>query len=735
VNAAPALAQLKGDRRVLPETTVASSQEKIQDIADANTSVNHAPRRRSHGLGVYLVVLSLASAVPALAVGAGAVWYAVGAHREAFDDGLRVSARGLALAIDAEMNVHLTTLMALASSPLLDHGSANLDAFYAQARRAADAIHSPVMVIGLDLVQLMNTDRPLGDALPQTNAAEVVRSVLGTKRSMVSNLLGSVASDRRLVVVAVPVVRDDQALLALVTRLEPRRLATILAAQVAGLEQSFAVITDANHQVIARSEDHEHFIGFKSSPGWGEILGNGETAGTGSVHLVDGQEAISAHHRLERASGWRVGVSQAAAAYQASWQRPLIGLAFGAAIALLVAAATAIALGRSIMRPINALTRRAIDVTRHGGTLQGLPPFAVDEFEALRVSIAAAESALREGEDRFARAVEAAQVGTWNWDPVADVMNGSSIREQRLTGRPERSIFSLPDMLDTIHPEDRQVVRDAVRRVLERETDDYEAEFRAVWPDGTVRWLRSVGRAIADARGAVREVTGVTIDVTERIESDRRRDVLAREVDHRAKNNLAVVQSILRLMPTDEPKAFVAAVEGRVAALARAHSLLAEEGWAGADLHTVAERGLAPYFARRESTAVILLEGPLVPLAPAAVQPIIMVLHELATNALEHGALSEPDGRVAVTWRAGRRAGEDGLLRLCWTESGVVVATEAETCSSFGTRVIDATIWGQLGGRVERRWEFSGLVCEISVPLTRILVSTEAPESRERKVA
>jgi PAS domain S-box-containing protein len=592
------------------------------------------------------------------------------------------------------------------------------------------------MVIGPDLAQLMNTDRPLGEALPQTNAAGVVRSVLRIKQPAVSNLLVGAVSGRRLVVVAVPVVRDDQAVLALVTRLEPWRLATMLAAQVAGLEQSFAVVTDANHQVIARSQDHEHFIGFESFPGWGELVRNGETAGTGSVRLVNGQEAISAHHRLERAAGWRVGVSQAAAAHQANWQRPLIGLAIGAVIALLVAAATAIALGRRIMRPINALTRKATDVTRHGGTLQGLPPFAIDEFEALRSSIAEAESALREGEDRFARAVESAQVGTWNWDPIADVMSGSSIREQRLTGRPERSIFSLPDMLDTIHPEDRHVVRDAVRRVLERETDNYEAEFRAVWPNGTVRWLRSVGRAIADASGTVREVTGVTMDVTEQVEGDWRRDVLAREVDHRAKNALAVVQSILRLMPTDEPKAFAAAVEGRVAALARAHSLLAEEGWAGADLRTVAEGGLAPCLARRESTAVILLDGPLVPLAPAAVQPIIMVLHELAMNALKHGALSGPDGRVEVTWRAGRRAGEDGMLRLCWTETGGAVATEAETRSSFGTRVVDATIRGQLGGRVERRWKPSGFDCEISVPLARILVSTEkGPGSGERKAA
>jgi hypothetical protein len=161
-----------------PEATASSPQAKTQDISGAEIHANPAPGRRSHGLRAYLVVLSLASAVPALAVGAGAVWHAVGAHREAYDDGLRASARGLALAIDAELNVHLTTLMALADSPLLDHGSADLEAFYAQARRAAHAVRSPIMVIGSDLAQLMNTDQPFGDALPQTNTAGVVKSVL-----------------------------------------------------------------------------------------------------------------------------------------------------------------------------------------------------------------------------------------------------------------------------------------------------------------------------------------------------------------------------------------------------------------------------------------------------------------------------------------------------------------------------------------------------------------------------
>ena len=218
--------------------------------------------------------------------------------------------------------------------------------------------------------------------------------------------------------------------------------------------------------------------------------------------------------------------------------------------------------------------------------------------------------------------------------------------------------------------------------------------------------------------------TGIMRDISARKADEARRTLLAREVDHRAKNALAVVQSVVRLTPRDEPGAFAAAVEARVAALGRVHSLLAESGWSGADLRAVAERELAPYAAARHgagtaSRATVSLDGPPVPLAPAAAQPFAMLLHELATNAAKHGALSAPGGAVEVRWRAGRRTGEDGMLRLRWTETGGPPVLAAPARRGFGSRVIEATVRGQLGGTVERRWERTGLVIEVAVPLAR----------------
>jgi two-component sensor histidine kinase len=235
--------------------------------------------------------------------------------------------------------------------------------------------------------------------------------------------------------------------------------------------------------------------------------------------------------------------------------------------------------------------------------------------------------------------------------------------------------------------------------------------------------------AIAEWRdsGGTRFFTGIMRDISVRKADEQRKLMLMREVDHRAKNALAVVQSVVRLTSADEPRAFAAAVQARVAALARAHSLLAEGGWAGADLRTLVERELAPVMssARGARTDVVRLDGPSVALASTVVQPLAMVLHELAANATKHGALTSPGGRVEVSWRIGRRSGEDGVLHLRWAEHDGPTVPDGPRQRGLGMRMAEATVRGQLGGTIMWRWEPSGLICEMGLPLVRVLSGAE----------
>lgn len=212
----------------------------------------------------------------------------------------------------------------------------------------------------------------------------------------------------------------------------------------------------------------------------------------------------------------------------------------------------------------------------------------------------------------------------------------------------------------------------------------------------------------------------ITRDVTARRAVERQQVLLAREVDHRARNALTVALSLIRLTRAENPHHFAETVEGRVAALASAHALLSEEGWTGAELRLLAERELAAYLAAGR----VVLSGPAVPLAPGAVQAVSVVLHELATNAAKYGALSAPEGRLDLEWSIQPGGG----LRLVWTESGGPLLAGPPERRGFGSRLIEATVRGQLGGTVMPYWDPVGLRCEVTVAADRLLVEDE-PES------
>jgi two-component sensor histidine kinase len=153
-------------------------------------------------------------------------------------------------------------------------------------------------------------------------------------------------------------------------------------------------------------------------------------------------------------------------------------------------------------------------------------------------------------------------------------------------------------------------------------------------------------------------VGGLFLNITARRRAEEQQTLLSREVDHRAKNVLAVVRAALRLTRAPDLESYIRLIEGRVSALARAQTLLAEDRWAGADLRTLLHGELAGFLGiQGGSGQQAVVEGPKVALPPGAAQPFAMAIHELSTNAVKYGALSAPGGRVAVTWTLEGRSG------------------------------------------------------------------------------
>jgi HAMP domain-containing protein/two-component sensor histidine kinase len=182
-------------------------------------------------------------------------------------------------------------------------------------------------------------------------------------------------------------------------------------------------------------------------------------------------------------------------------------------------------------------------------------------------------------------------------------------------------------------------------------------------------------------------------------------EFLAREVDHRAKNILSVVQSICRLSKAEDPEAYMSAVEGRIRSLSIAHTLLSESRWEGADLRKLVGQVLAPYRPGATST-----EGPDILLEPRTAQTIGLTLHELATNAAKYGALTVSSGTVTLRWSI-----ENAALNMTWEEAGGP-SIRRPISSGYGMRVIGGSA-EQLGGEASFEWRSSGLRCSLVIPL------------------
>lgn len=254
------------------------------------------------------------------------------------------------------------------------------------------------------------------------------------------------------------------------------------------------------------------------------------------------------------------------------------------------------------------------------------------------------------------------------------------------------------------------------------ETQDLEEVFTGA--DGTSRIYQTLKSPLRDRSGEVIGIVGVATDVSAAREAEQRERLLSRELDHRAKNLLAVVQSVVSLTRAGTLAEFKAAVEGRIQSLGRAHSMLAASRWEGADLERVLSEELAPYGGDEQGR--VHLSGPPLLLKPAAAQSLALVIHELATNAVKYGALSVPGGELHVRWDVTRASGRGSLLSLRWAESGgPAVAPRGEgSRSGFGSRLIRNSIERQLAGTLRLDWAETGLVAVMEVALDRSLHKT-----------
>lgn len=324
---------------------------------------------------------------------------------------------------------------------------------------------------------------------------------------------------------------------------------------------------------------------------------------------------------------------------------------------------------------------------------------------------AVAETKVRESETRFRALVTATSEMVYRMSPDWTEM-------RHLDGRDFLSDAEIPSVAwhDVyLFPEDQPLVLAAIRRAIESKSV-FQLEHRVRRVDGTTGWVITRAIPLVDKDGNITEWFGTANDVTDRHKVEQHLRLVVNELNHRVKNNLAMMQAIAAqtFRRVDDLPRAQASFNARIQALAQANDLLTGERWAAVSLQGVIEQALRLQCQESDRCAIA---GPPVDLSPKTALSLSMAMHELATNAIKYGAWSVAEGKVSVTWSL--YTGGDGTqrIRLEWRESGGPPVTPPRT-RGFGSRLIERGLAPEMGGSADMRFLPEGFVCVVDAPLS-----------------
>jgi PAS domain S-box-containing protein len=298
---------------------------------------------------------------------------------------------------------------------------------------------------------------------------------------------------------------------------------------------------------------------------------------------------------------------------------------------------------------------------------------------------------------------------------MVQMMNGVA---EELTGRRREDATGLPiwEVFRTIDETTREPVDSAGLVALRERSTVKNTVHLLVKPDAAEVPVEHSGAPIMGAGKLVVGAVLIFRDVTERRRTEERQALLVRELNHRVRNVLMIVHSLVqasaRHASGTEAGGMAEVLAERLRSLSRAHELLLDTQWSGANLRAMIERELEPF--RGESSDAIAIEGPDVLLPPQSTSILAMALHELTTNAVKHGALLQPTGRLAVSWRV-----RGAKLTLKWVETGVKLPAGGKNKPGFGTQLIEQGIRRNLGGDTQVAFADDGLTVTIACALDR----------------
>ncbi|MFN4143682.1 sensor histidine kinase [Aestuariivirga sp.] len=322
------------------------------------------------------------------------------------------------------------------------------------------------------------------------------------------------------------------------------------------------------------------------------------------------------------------------------------------------------------------------------------------------------EEQLQASEERFRGIFENAPIGISISDMEGNFVQCNPAYE-RMLGYDMAELRNLP-FSTLVHPDDRAANLAEMDRLVRQEVPHFEIFNRSVHKSGRTVWVHKVILLLRDRMGQPVNMVALLTDMTERKRSEEQIRLLMREVNHRSKNLLAVVQSVARQTAAyGDPETFAERFAERLQGLAASHDLLVHNAWQGVVLADLVRSQLAhleDLVGRR-----IALSGPELHINATAAQSLGMALHELAVNAGKHGALSGAEGRVEISWRLLGDAPEE-MIELSWREHGGPPVAPPRR-AGLGTLILTRLAEQSLGARVVLKHEAEGLSWTLTAPL------------------
>ena len=655
--------------------------------------------------------LILATALPLLLLAFFMYSQMVSNSRQTARDSMIGEARLLAALVDNEIDTHLAVAASLSTSAPLRIG--DLVAFRAQAIEALKTLPGAWLSVSSPDGRFVMTTYPgMEEPLPPRGQLATMARAWSTGRPQVSDVVTGPISGRRNAFIEHPVFKDGVPLYTIIVGFNPDRFHRLMRDKFSGT--SAIAVIDRQRRFIARVPRHEESLGELAAPGWRAALDR-SPEGVGEFPTIEHTPSLQAY--VTTREGWAVGIAYPIEVLDASGRRIMQVMIWVGMSAIAASAALGFALSRRLSGAMLSLASAARKVGN--GEITSASSHRILEADAIGDALSTTSrelaertSQLRESEERFRGTFDNTAVG------VAHVgLDGRFLEVNRrlcdILGYSHEELLTRTFQEITFQ-DDLEHDLANIRKLQAGEFPAYTMDKRFVRKNGSIVWTGLTVSMQRYQSGTSQYFIKVVRDITERKVAQAHQQFLLRELAHRMKNQLAVIQAMAgqTARSAGSVKDFQREFSSRLHGLAVSTDLLVSQDWTGTPLESLVEAQLKPF---NPGSDRLLLAGPSVTIDPDATQAIGLALHELATNSLKHGAWSVAAGTVTVSWHADQDRPDQPCLLLNWLERGGPPVAPP-TRKGFGHVVVETIAAQRVGGTADMLFGPEGLSWTLTVP-------------------